>query len=174
MQDNKIFEQLYILDSNRYYFGFDNIGYDYIKESQINWYEQMVNYTKSTNNNEIVDSLMFFHIPLPEFDDAWNSYKEGKSELITGNKLEKSCPSNYNSGLFEKIKELKSTKGVFVGHDHINDFIIKYEGVYLGYGIHSTNRIYYDESMLGGRNIIIHSDHSLSFENINHSYKEVR
>ena len=172
-KDNKVFEQLIILDSNRYYFGFDDIGYDYIKDNQIKWYEDLVNYTTS-QNGKVTDSLMFFHIPLPEYDDAWNSYKEGKSTLITGNKLEKSCPSNFNSGLFSKIKELNSTKGVFVGHDHINDFIINYEGVYLGYGIHSTNRIYYDKSMLGGRNIIIHDDHSLTFENINHPYDEVK
>ena len=174
-KDNKVFEQLIIMDSNRYYYGSDYLGYDYIKEDQIDWYERVVNYTTLNNNNEVVPSLLFFHIPVPEFEIAWNDYQEGKDgvEYVSGGKKEDVCCPKTNSGFFTKIKQLDSTKGIFVGHDHVNDYILKYQGIYLSYGIHSTNRIYYDDSLLGGRTITIHNDHSLSFGSIFHSYQEV-
>ena len=72
-KDNKVFEQLIIMDSNRYNFkGY--FGYDYFKEDQINWYKELVDYTTSQNGG-VVDSLMFYHIPLPEVNDAWAAAK---------------------------------------------------------------------------------------------------
>ena len=35
--------------------------------------------------------------------------------------------------MFDVIKELGSTQAVIVGHDHVNDFCAKYDGVYLVY-----------------------------------------
>ena len=174
LKDDKVFEQLIILDSNRYYYN-DYLGYDFIKQNQIDWYERIINYTKTENNNTVVPSLVFCHIPVPEFANAWDDYQEGKDnvEYVMGNKQENACCPKYNSGFFDKVLELNSTDGIFVGHDHINDYIIKYSGVYLSYGIHSTNRIYYDENLLGGRTITIHNDHSLSFGTILHNYQEV-
>ena len=133
MKDNNIFEQLIIMDSNRYYYGKEYLGYDYIKQDQIDWYERVVNYTTSTNNNVVVPSLLFFHIPVPEFDTAWNDYKEGKAgvEYISGDKREDVCCPKYNSGFFSKIKELNSARGMFVGHDHVNDYILKYQDLIL-------------------------------------------
>ena len=32
------------------------------------------------------------------------------------------------------MKEMGDIMGIFVGHDHINDYIGKYEDIYLGYG----------------------------------------
>ena len=123
----------------------------------------------------VVPSVLFFHIPVPEFDDAWKAYQEGNSDAIylSGDKREEVCCPKINSGLFSKIKELNSSKAILVGHDHINDYVIKYQDVYLSYGIHSTNRIYYDEDLLGGRLFTIHPDHTYSFETILHHYSEV-
>ena len=169
------FEQIIIMDSNRYYCG-DYWGYDFIKPDQISWYERMVEDTASRNGGETVDSLLFFHIPLPEFADAWEAARNGDPDAVLeyGEKNEDVCAPEHNSGLFNKILSLGSTRGIFVGHDHINNYRVLYHGVYLSYGINSTDRIYYEDGMLGGQVITVHPDHSLSFDPIYHEYSEVR
>lgn len=171
MNGEKISTQLILMDSNRYNYG-DYIGYDYFRDNQIKWYCDLVDYTTEQNGGEIVPSLMFFHIPLPEWSDAWDAYEKGEAELIIGDKTEGFAFPKYNSGFFDKILEKSSTIGIFVGHDHLNDFILKYKGIYLGYGVTATDRIYFDEAMLGGTVITIHNDNTLGFDLIVRSYEE--
>lgn len=175
MDGNEIKKQIIMIDSNRYNYG-EYIGYDYIKQDQIDWYERLVDYTTKENGGEVVKSLAFFHIPLPEFATAWDEVQQGGSkdtEYIYGGQGEPvSCPK-VNSGLFDKMLELGSTEGIFVAHDHVTDFIVKYKGIILSYGVNSTDRIYYDDNLLGGRVITIHEDGSLDFNDITHSYEEV-
>ncbi len=175
MKDGEVFEQLIVMDSNRYDFG-ENRSYDYIKDSQIDWYERLINYTTEQNGGKVVDSLLFFHIPLPEFADAWDAAQSGSPDAVLecGEMNEKvSCPK-YNSGFFDKILTLDSSRAIIVGHDHVNNFRVLYKGIYMCYGINSTDRIYYQDGMIGGQVITVHSDHSLSFDQIYHEYSEVR
>ncbi len=58
---------------------------------------------------------MFFHIPLCEYDDVWNTGQ------CTGSKNEPVCCPIFNSGLFTALKSTGDVMGVFVGHDHTND-----------------------------------------------------
>ena len=173
MKGDEVFETIVVMDSNRYNFG-EYFGYDYIKDSQIEWYESVIKHVQGNNVNP-VPSLAFFHIPFPEFSDAWDAYKAGSSDAkyILGEKNEKVCCPDVNSGLFAKMLELSSTNGVFCAHDHINDYSITYKGITLSYGIHSTNRIYYDDSMLGGQLITLHNDHTFDIEHVLHTYGEV-
>ena len=174
MKDGKVHDQLFIMDSNRYNFAFDQLGYDCFKEDQINWYESVVNYTKEQNGGETVNSLMFYHIPLPEINDVWNAVEEGKATKVWGEKREAACPPDHDYGFYKKIKELGSTTGMFFGHDHINDFEVDYDGIKFCYGLKSTDRIYHDNDMLGAKVITIHDDHSLKIDNILHTYEEVK
>lgn len=167
-------KQLIFMDSNRYYFG-SYFGYDYFKQDQIDWYSSLVDYTKEQNGGVTVDSLMFYHIPLFEIDAA---YEKGTRvyDGPNGNdgKREDTCPPKENSGFFDKIKEKGSTKGMFFGHDHRNTFEVDYEGVKFCYGIKSTDRIYYDEDLLGYQTISIKADNSLEIERFFHTYAEVK
>ena len=164
--DNKIHDQLIFMDSNRYSFGEQGyMGYDYFKDSQIKWYSDLVDYTASLNEGNPVNSLMFYHIPLFEINDAWE-----KGTLIYGEKREKTCPPEYNSGFFDVIKEKGSTKAMFFGHDHINNFEVDYEGVKFCYGMKSTDRIYYADDMLGYKTIKIANDHSITVGNVKLEY----
>ena len=166
---SKVHDQLFIMDSNRYNFSFSQLGYDCFKEDQINWYSDIVEYTKKQNDDVVVNSLMFYHIPLPEIIVAW---EEGTK--IYGEKREASCPPDHDYGFFGKIKELGSTSAMFFGHDHINNFEVDYQGVKFCYGIKSTDRIYHDEDMLGCQTITIHNDHSLQIDRYYHTYAEVK
>lgn len=175
-QGGTVKKQLYILDSNRYNFSHFS-GYDYIYPSQIQWYEDMVNYSKETyGGGEVIQSLLYYHIPVQEFEDAYASYKSGES-IGQGEKNEDVCASKINSGFFDKVKELNSSKAMFVGHDHINDFDVKYQGVWFSYGVHSTDRVYYKDTLLGGKLLTLTEDLDdlglANFRNILHSYSEL-
>ena len=159
-------DQLIMMDSNRYHFGSYN-GYDYFKNEQIKWYSDLVDYTAQENGG-VVNSLMFYHIPLFEINDAYE-----KGEVKYGEKREDCCPPDVNSGFFDKIKEKGSTKAMFFGHDHINNFEALYQGVTFCYGIKSTNRIYFDDDMLGYQTITIKDDHSFEIARSYHTYAEV-
>ena len=159
-------DQLIMMDSNRYYFG-GYFGYDYFKKDQQEWYSELVDQT-AADNGGVVNSLMFYHIPLPEINDAFD-----KGTVVYGEKREDCCPPDENSGFFDLIKSKGSTSAMFFGHDHINNFEANYEGVKFCYGIKSTNRIYFDEDMLGYQTIEIQDDHSVKIERSYHTYEEV-
>ena len=167
------------MDSNRYnYKSFK--GYDAIHEDQVEWYERMVNDTKKANGDVTVPSLAFFHIPFPEFQEAYDKAKAGndpKAQFVNG--VEKGdilnedvCCPKFNTGLYSKMKELGSTKGVFVGHDHINTFCVDYDGIYLCYGIKATTRVYYDNELMGGQVVSMNSLNEISVERYFHTYDE--
>ena len=169
MNGENAFEQLVIMDSNRYnYKGY--FGYDYFHQDQIDWYSRCVEAS--------VPSLMFYHIPLPEVRKAWAAAENDKSLILNpvgeGQQNEEPCNPEYNSGFYKVIKEKGSTHGMYFGHDHINNYIIRYDGIHFGYGIKATDRVYADDSMLGGRVIKLANDHSLSYEDIYHTYAEVK
>ena len=116
---------------------------------------------------------MFFHIPFPEYDNAWNAVKGGGSTAITGEKREHTAAPKINSGFFDVIKELGSTKAVSVGHDHQNSLATEYKGVALCYGVTSTDRIYYDEDCMGGTLFTLHDDETFDIELLFHTYDEL-
>lgn len=169
---DNIVEQLIFIDSNRYHFG-SYIGYDYIKEDQIKWYSDVIDETTSLNGH-LTESLLFYHIPIPEFLDAYEAAKEGKDGAVleVDGKGEGVSAPKYNSGLFDVVLEKNSTKAMLVGHDHVNHYRALYKGVYFCYGVNSTDRIYFDESLIGGQIITIHPDNSLSFNQIIKTYED--
>lgn len=173
-KDGNVFEQFIVMDSNRYCYNPQYMGYDYFKEDQIAWYKRLMKYNKE-QTGDVVPSMMFYHIPLPEINDAWDKRNSGEpgSEYITGEKNEDCCPPKYNSGFFKVIKDQGSTHAMFFGHDHVNNFIVKYQGIVFAYGIKSTERIYYEDTMMGGRVITLKNDHSLEYQDIYHTYGEV-
>ena len=182
MNGTNVFEQLIIMDSNRYnYNGY--FGYDYFHQDQIDWYKDLVRHTKDQNGGTVVPSLMFYHIPLPEVRDAWAAAQADPSlvkkptsnvEGKVGEQNEDPCNPDYNSGFFEEIKKAGSTHGMYFGHDHINNYIVTYEGIDFGYGIKATDRVYASDQLLGGRVIELHDDHSVSYFDYYHQYEEVK
>jgi predicted MPP superfamily phosphohydrolase len=118
-------------------------GYDYLKPSQIEWYRGVVANLNAYEQTEPVTSLMYIHIPLPEYADAQaivqsenrtpgQTASDG-TEYIFGNAYESVACSRHNSGMFDAILQGGSTQAVFCGHDHINNTIIRYQGILLVY-----------------------------------------
>jgi hypothetical protein len=115
---------IYMLDSG----GYSELSkeYDYIYPNQIAWYKKTSSELRH-KFNKIIPSLMFFHIPLPEFKEAW------ESGTAVGQRNEEECSPKINSGLFDELVRTGDVKGVFVGHDHINDYVGELKGIKLGY-----------------------------------------
>ena len=123
-KENEVSSLIWIFDSKR--FGCLDIidSYGCITKPQIDWYKE---HSKTINieNNKDVFGLSFLHIPIVEFLHLWNNNK------TYGNKNENvSCPKK-NTGFFNAVK--KNIRGIYVGHDHDNDFGGDYEGVDLAY-----------------------------------------
>ena len=140
-----ITQELIFMDSHSYTDG-DIFGlfwkYDNIKQSQVDWYKDVI--TNAQKNNPGVKSLLFFHIPLVEYRDAYvellaNDKKATANAEIIAGKVGEKDPYVYcgmhEDNLFETILELGSTQATFCGHDHLNNIVMRYKGVDLTYGM---------------------------------------
>ncbi len=111
-------------------------GYDYIKPDQIKWYtEEMESLRKEYGK---APNLLYMHIPIKEYEEVFALNDEGKyvptgkAEILYGRMNESVGSSPFNSGLFEAMKK-NEAQGIFSGHDHVNDWAAKYEGIWLVY-----------------------------------------
>lgn len=137
-----------------------NWDYDYVKESQIEWYRGVIDTYSTYNRSELPfisedelpcakekletpKSLAFFHIPLLEVREAYWEYVNNGCQntenvkFIKGNPGEKDpvvFPSETRTALFDTMVELGSTQGFFYGHDHLNNFVVEYKGITMSYG----------------------------------------
>lgn len=161
-----ITQSLFFLDSHSYTDG-DFLGllwkYDNIHQNQVDWYkEQSLKFSEqnrtvisslySADSTEYKDaeekygdisSLLFFHIPLKEYRDAWTEYVDnGYNDTenvrykygLTGETGDAIYCGIGEDNLFETMQELGGGKGIFCGHDHLNNFSLDYKGIRLTYG----------------------------------------
>lgn len=177
--------------------------YDNIHENQIEWYKNLVlkfnaqnaqaiekEYTDGEQKSETlknfgtVPSLAFYHIPSEEFKTAWQEYcANGRQDTenvkwIYGTAGEGGrviCTGIHPDNLFETMQELGSTKGIFCGHDHLNNFSLDYKGIRLTYGYSIDYLAYYGISKTGTQRgctlITVSPDGTFSCEGSNY-YQE--
>jgi hypothetical protein len=139
--------------------------WDWIRPSQINWYLQTSENLERQYKKKI-PSLMFFHIPLQEFRTM---YENRERHAVAGERNEDECPGPYNSGLFSAMLERGDVKGVFVGHDHVNNYVGNYFGIILGYSANTGFGTYgldgdQKNRLRGARVFILHEDDPANFE----------
>lgn len=126
--DNSIGAVLYLIDSNSY--ARDGLeGYGWIEKEQIDWYlTNAADFTSQSPDGNPMPAFAFFHIPIPEYNDVWN---QGNCK---GEKNEDVCAPAINTGMFKAFCQAGDVVGVFVGHEHINDFEGDLNGIRLCYG----------------------------------------
>ncbi len=155
--DGIITQSLYVFDSHSYTDG-DFLGifwkYDNIHENQVEWYRNSVNALNAQNNallkemgkeeSSDIKSAAFFHIPLTEHRDAWYEYRDAGYQDTENVKLHYGIAGEggnvvfcgmHEDNLFETMLELGSTKAIFCGHDHYNNFSVDYKGIRFTYGL---------------------------------------
>lgn len=155
--DGSINQALVTFDSHSYIDG-DYFGaawkYDNIHQCQVDWYTGEMAKLRKANGNKAVNNLVFFHIPLREYRDAWANVidkigndkdpqagdifesERGTTEFIYGTMGESDKNKNgqrtygvfcgmRTDELFEAGLE-NDMQGVFCGHDHYNNFSVNY------------------------------------------------
>ncbi|MDO4588153.1 MAG: metallophosphoesterase family protein [Planctomycetia bacterium] len=149
-QEKKAKWNIYLFDSLAY--APKSIGgYDWIKNDQIQWYRNESQRRTSENGGTPLPALAFFHIPLPEYHIV------RQQEDCHGYRDEEVCSPEINSGLFTSFIEMGDVMGVFVGHDHNNDYCGNHKGIMLAYGRKSGFQCYGDLEK-GGRIITLYED----------------
>ncbi len=112
-------------------------------EKQKDWYLRTADGINKISGGKAEISL-FMHIPLPEYqyayDLAWDSENgkwrdEYKAYGALNEEIccEKADGTPVQRGFFEAVKNTETTKYIFCGHEHMNDFSIEYEGIRLTY-----------------------------------------
>ena len=126
--------------------------YEYIKFDQIEWYLKASRMLEEYNGARI-PAMMAFHIPLQESMFAWEL--RNNSDVVTewtGELREAGvAASAMNSGMFSAVVYRGDVELIVNGHEHENDFMVKYKGVMLCYSATPSRQGYCDEDMLGGR-----------------------
>lgn len=148
-EDKPVFE-LYIIDSHGK--AKDGAGYAPVDKEQIGWYVSRREQLKA-ENGDYLPSLVFQHIPVPEFFDVIKKVPKGTKGAVPaygaheneffvlndetiaegGFMLESPASPDVNTGEIEAMSEKGDVLGIYVGHDHNNSFVVKYKGVDLGY-----------------------------------------
>lgn len=142
---------LYCMDSHDYPKDRSLGKYAWFETSQIEWMRNCCMARREANGGEPVNSLAFFHICLQEYGPAFDNPKNYKK----GRRAENECPGALNSGMFAAMVETGNIMGVFVGHDHDNDYVVLEKGIALGYGRFSGDYTTYTTFRSGVRIIVL-------------------
>ena len=149
--------------------GSDNIGYDHFWANQIEWYEWAVKGI-AKQAGKTVESSVFMHIPVIEYrmaekivcDDS-GAVKPEYADIAFGSIDETICSPEGNNGFFAKCQELGSTKNMIVGHDHVNNLSVEYEGIRLSYSLKCGSGCYWTPEKNGGSVLTINSQGNATF-----------
>lgn len=151
-KDGKPAAQLYFMDSNMYSTLEPLVaGWGWFTFEQVGWYREKSRKLTASNNGLPFPALAFFHIPLPEYTDAWNN----KLNPPVGVKNEDECSPEINTGMFAAMLECGDVMGTFTGHDHINDYIGVLFGIALAYGRVTKTMAEAEDPKAGGRVIVL-------------------
>ncbi len=131
---------LYMFDSHSYSTVKEIRGYGWIKHDQVDWYNRTSKQFTAANGGTPLPALAFFHIPLPEFRDAIRN----ESGFCVGTRKEKVCAPEINSGLGNAMHKAGDVMGIFVGHDHVNDYVAEWKGILMGYGRYTGGNTVYN------------------------------
>lgn len=158
-------------------------SYGYVFPEQVDWYLQTSNALKQKNGGVPVPALVFQHIAPPQIVRALKevppetpgAVEFAGSRYVLPDSVDKEknwmreapCPPNTDlpEGYAQVDAMLKQgdVKAVFFGHDHINSFVVNYEGIDLvcspGCGFHS-----YNDEHKGFRVITLHKDDLNGYE----------
>jgi hypothetical protein len=100
---------------------------EWIDRDKTDWYVRESD-TLKRKVGRTLPSLLFCHIPMPEYEEVWNT------QPCCGYKFDAvRCPGR-NAGLFAAMVEKGDVIGTFAGHDHSNDYCGELKGIRLCYG----------------------------------------
>lgn len=154
---------LFFLDSLEY----DGGGYGCVSKEQINW-QRTVSSTLEQANGAPVPTVNFQHIIVPEVYNTFTQVRDKHEEGAFAGKgigkgnwytapagmegLEEApCPPNYSNGQFAAWRESGNVKAAFFGHDHLNSFTARLDGIDLAACPGATYTSYNNDACRGVR-----------------------
>jgi predicted MPP superfamily phosphohydrolase len=142
---------LYIFDSHSYSKIERVKGYDWIKHDQVAWYIEQSKAFTAKNGGSPLPALAFMHIPLPEMRDM----TQNQNIYMVGTRKEMVCAPEINTGLATAMLTAGDVMGLFVGHDHVNDYVVDWYGILMGYGRFTGGKtVYHDIPQGNGARVI--------------------
>ncbi len=138
-----------------------------VTPEQIVWYKQQIASLKAQG---CADATVMMHIPIYAYREASNeAYKEGinlqevsleqsqngecwKDGYTDSYGVQYEAISSYpaEDGMFSAMKESGITKHILVGHDHVNNWIIRYQGICMVYALKTGLGCYWNPILNGG------------------------
>ena len=166
-------------------------GYEAFDPAIIDWYRKTRNALKAETGH-YVPSLVFQHIPMPEYyhvlrrvkkseKGAIQAFRTHKNEFYKlgdtcrpGDMLEEppSIP-DINNGEFNALHEKGDILGVFVGHDHKNSFVGRYKDMDLGFTQSAGFNVYGNRTKRGVRCFVLHEDDPTHYDTYTRTYEEL-
>ena len=134
-------------------------SYDYIHADQLQWYRLTSRQLKEENGGTPLPSLAFMHIPVTEYLDGLSDSRR----QLRGNLGENPCSPIVNSGAFVAMREEGDIKAIVCGHDHDDDYVMKWRGIYMMYGRYSGGDTVYNNLKPNGARIFEFTEGSSSF-----------
>lgn len=164
-----------------------NQAWGYLTPEQLDWYEARVLELKKMGCN---DTTLITHIPIhayflaanaafkkPEPDksirlqdtygpDIWNPGYEDSYGVLH----EPISVYPEDEGAFARICKLGSTKHIICGHNHVNNWVVKYQGVRFIFGTKTGCGSYWEPEINGGTVLTINENGVVG---VNHEYVDV-
>ncbi len=134
---------------------------------QLDWYREQI---AALSAEGCTDTTLIMHIPIYAYREAWDAamkpgvafekltvadsltgdcWNDGYKEAY-GVRREGICSYPADEGAFAVIRELGSTRHLICGHDHVNNFVIPYEGVKFIYSMKAGAGCYWHPDLNGG------------------------
>ncbi len=133
-------------------------------EESVEFYEDAVNASRAADGS-VIESFLFFHIPLTETLAAIDDYENGRANG-TGRIRETICDQDTDVNFFGTVLALGSTKALIYGHDHFNDAKTTYYGVDFNYGTKTGVSAGNQLGLVGGTLYTLQSDGDYSVKDI--------
>ena len=164
-----------------------NQAWGYLTPEQLSWYEERVSELKKTGCN---DTTLITHIPINAYllaakaafkkplpdksitladsygSDIWNEGYEDSCGVLH----EPISAYPEDEGAFELICKLGSTKNIICGHNHVNNWVVNYNGVCFIFGTKTGMGSYWEPEINGGTVLSINETGVVS---VNHEYVDV-
>ena len=166
-------------------------GYEAFDKNVIAWYRKTRDALKA-KNGDFVPSLVFQHIPMPEYYQVLKQVKKGTKGAIQAFRTHKNefyvlgdtCragdmllepPSipDENSGEFAALSECGDVLAVFVGHDHKNSFVGRYQNMDLGFTQSAGFNVYGNRTKRGVRCFVLNENTPDTYETYTRTFDEL-
>lgn len=119
-----------------------------VSQGQMNWLREQ--FEADAKLGQSHPMIVMQHIPTIEYKQLFDD------KAAVGRQGEKVCFEIDHGDVFEMYRASSRVKGVFCGHDHVNDYIGNHKGVRLAYG-RVTGWAGYGDWQRGGRIIALES-----------------